>query len=79
MSFHGFDTLAPDTSLLRDLVTQRMPFGKYSGRLLADLPEDYVIWLQQRGFPAGRLGQALALLNTIQLNGLESLLHPLRR
>lgn len=79
MAISGIDILNPDTSLLQDLVSQRMPFGKYQGVLLADLPEPYLLWFQQQGFPKGRLGQSLALLYTIKLNGLESLLDPLRR
>ncbi|NHO64129.1 DUF3820 family protein [Aestuariicella hydrocarbonica] len=55
-----------------------MPFGKYQGRLLADLPEAYVLWFEREGFPAGKLGQQLALLHTIKVNGLEPLLDPLR-
>lgn len=68
----------PDPQLLKDLVTHTMPFGKYQGRILADVPEHYLIWLQGKGFPAGRLGQQLALLYEIKLNGLDSLLKPLR-
>lgn len=68
----------PDPQLLRDLVTLEMPFGKYQGRLLADLPEPYLVWMAGKGFPAGKLGQQLALIYEIKLNGLEGLLTPLR-
>lgn len=68
----------PDPYLLRDLVTTEMPFGKYQGRLLADLPEPYLVWMAGKGFPQGKLGQQLALLYEIKLNGLEELLKPLR-
>lgn len=54
-----------------------MPFGKYKGRRLIDLPEPYVVWLQGRGFPPGLLGQRLALIYEIKLNGLEKLIRPL--
>lgn len=50
-----------------------MPFGKYQGRPLIDLPEDYVVWFQSKGFPEGQLGHLLGLLYEIQLNGLEKL------
>ncbi len=72
------EDLPLDPSLLKDLVTTSMPFGKYHGRLLADLPEPYLVWFNQQGFPRGRLGEQLALLYQIKLNGLESLLAPLR-
>lgn len=55
----------------------RMPFGKYQGRRLIELPEPYLVWFHQRGFPAGKLGQALALAYEVKLNGLESLLKPI--
>ena len=67
-----------DTELLVSLVKTKMPFGKYQGRLLADLPENYLLWFERQGFPRGRLGQQLALMHTIVVNGLESLLTPLR-
>ncbi|RWU10985.1 DUF3820 family protein [Pedobacter chitinilyticus] len=65
--------------LLKDLVQMRMPFGKYQGRLLCDLPEYYLVWYHQKGFPAGKLGMLLATLYEIKLNGLEYLLQPLKR
>ena len=55
----------------------RMPFGKYKGLLLIDLPEPYVIWFEKRGFPKGELGRMLELVREIKLNGLEHLLRPL--
>lgn len=67
-----------DTELLVSLVKTKMPFGKYQGRLLADLPENYLLWFERQGFPSGRLGQQLALMHTIVVNGLEPLLTPLR-
>ncbi|GAB3095108.1 DUF3820 family protein [Pseudomaricurvus hydrocarbonicus] len=70
--------LTEEQQLLKSLVTHKMPFGKYQGRLLADLPEAYVLWFEREGFPAGKLGQQLALLHTIKVNGLEPLLDPLR-
>jgi uncharacterized protein (DUF3820 family) len=73
------DAYQPDPQLLRDLVTVEMPFGKYQGRVLADVPEHYLVWLAGKGFPQGKLGQQLALLYEIKLNGLEALLQPLRQ
>ncbi len=51
-----------------------MPYGKYAGVRLLDLPENYVIWFSKQGFPEGELGEMLALVQEIKLNGLESLL-----
>jgi uncharacterized protein (DUF3820 family) len=55
------------------LLSTLMPFGKYQGYRLIDLPEDYVVWFQTKGFPEGKLGDLLGLLYEIQLNGLENL------
>lgn len=60
------------------LTTVRMPFGKYQGRLLIDLPESYVLWFFDQGFPKGELGTLLGLLYEIKLNGLDDLINPLR-
>jgi uncharacterized protein len=68
---------APENDLLALLKTP-MPFGKYQGRALADLPEHYLVWFHQKGFPKGRLGHLLGLMYEIKLNGLEYLLKPLR-
>lgn len=54
-----------------------MPFGKYQGRRLIDLPEPYIVWFKGQGFPAGLLGQRLALMYEIKVNGLEKLIRPL--
>ena len=63
--------------LLR-LVTVTMPFGKYKGRRIADLPGNYLNWFAREGFPPGQLGQLLALMHELDHNGLSSLLDPLR-
>ena len=67
-----------NTQILNDLVTMRMPYGKYKGWILCDLPEPYLVWYHSKGFPAGKLGQILGTLYEIKLNGLEYLLKPLR-
>jgi len=64
---------------LETLVTLRMPFGKHTGVLLADLPENYLDWFARQGFPRGEIGRLLALMHEIQLNGLRPLLDPLRK
>lgn len=55
-----------------------MPYGKYKGRVIADLPGNYLNWFAREGFPKGDLGRLLALMQTIDSNGLSSLLTPLR-
>ncbi|WP_421865230.1 DUF3820 family protein [Motiliproteus sp.] len=67
------ETVIGDPEILLELAKQRMPFGKYKGCLLIDLPEPYVVWFAQKGFPQGRLGQQLSLLHEIKVNGLEYL------
>lgn len=66
----------PDDLLL--LVTQTMPFGKHKGRLIADLPGDYLRWWVSQGVPPGKIGRLLALMHEIDHNGLSDLLRPLR-
>ena len=61
------------------LVTREMPFGKYKGRLIADLPGHYLNWFAKTGFPPGEIGQLLALMQELDHNGLSSLLEPLRK
>jgi len=63
---------------LKHLVTHVMPYGKYKGRLIADLPGHYLNWFAREGFPAGELGKLLALMHELDHNGLSSLLDPLR-
>jgi len=64
---------------LVELANMTMPYGKYKGVKLLYLPEAYLVWYQRKGFPPGKLGQRLALLLEIKVNGLEYLLKPLVR
>lgn len=61
------------------LVSREMPFGKYQGRLIADLPGHYLNWFAREGFPKGEIGRLLQLMQEIDHNGLSALLEPLRR
>jgi uncharacterized protein (DUF3820 family) len=63
---------------LQILVERTMPYGKYQGRLIADLPGDYLNWFAREGFPKGEIGQLLQLMHEIDHNGLSDLLKPLR-
>jgi len=63
---------------LIDLVSTRMPYGKYKGWFLCDLPEPYLSWYNGKGFPQGKIGVLLASIYEIKLNGLESLLEPIK-
>lgn len=67
----------PDSSILLQLVEVQMPFGRYKGTLLCNLPVSYLEWFQHNGFPAGKLGMQLRTIYEIKLNGLEYLLTPL--
>ena len=68
-----------DPSYLVQLTTMDMPFGRYKGRRICDLPVSYLEWFQREGFPPGRLGILLATMYEIRLNGLERLLEPLKK
>jgi uncharacterized protein (DUF3820 family) len=69
----------PDSELLKALVSMPMPFGKYKGTLLCNLPVSYLEWFQREGFPKGKLGMLLATMYEIKINGLEQLLDPLKK
>ena len=58
-------------------INMKMPFGKYAGCPLLKLPEPYLVWFKQQGFPEGKLGERLALMYEVKRNGLESILMPL--
>ena len=69
----GGRALMPDRAAMLRLAAARMPFGKHAGMRLVDLPEPYVIWLSQQGFPKGELGEMLCAVYEIKVNGLEYL------
>lgn len=71
------EELNADQAFLLKVAQMRMPFGKYKGLLLIDLPEPYVIWFEHQGYPKGELGKMLQLVREIKSNGLEYLLRPL--
>ncbi len=73
------DTSPINPQILVELVSVRMPFGKYKARILCDLPESYLVWFHQKGFPPGKIGVLLSSLYEIKLNGLEYLLKPIRK
>lgn len=66
------DVVADETGL-QELAIQRMPYGKYKGRLLINLPEPYLVWFSRNGFPPGKLGRQLETVYVIKVNGLEYL------
>ena len=68
-----------DPEDLEKLLTREMPFGKYKGRIIADLPGHYLAWFARQGFPPGQLGQLLALMHELDHNNLTGLLEPLRK
>lgn len=67
-----------DINFLLKLAKAKMPFGKYAGSLLVDLPEPYIIWFSRKGFPQGELGDMLRTVYEIKINGLEYLFQPLK-
>ena len=67
-----------DKTLLLKLARTEMPFGKYQGRVIIDLPEEYLLWFAKKEFPQGQLGELMQLALEIKVNGLESLIKPLK-
>lgn len=76
-STKGVRRLEIDKSHLEELANYKMPYGKYKGRFLVDIPEYYYTWFRQKGFPEGKLGRLMEEMHSIKINGLESLLRPL--
>lgn len=68
-----------NSEVLLELVKFKMPFGRYKGTILANLPVSYLEWFQRKGFPEGKLGMMLATMYEIKSNGLEYLLDPLKK
>ena len=68
-----------DKQFLIDLAKAKMPFGKYKGKDLIDLPEHYIVWYHAKGFPPGKLGKQLGLVYELKLNGLEYLIHGIKK
>ncbi len=71
------ESLNSQHAQLLELAEYRMPFGKYSGTRLVDLPEPYVVWFAQQGFPQGKLGRLMRIVYEIKVNGLEYLFEKL--
>lgn len=63
---------------LIELAHTKMPFGKFEGRYLVDLPEHYMVWYHNKGFPKGKIGEQLQLIYEIKLNGLEEMIRNIR-
>ena len=68
-----------DKQFLIDLSKMKMPFGKYKGRFLIDLPEHYIVWYKTKGFPNGKLGKQMALVYELKLNGLEDIVREIQK
>jgi uncharacterized protein (DUF3820 family) len=68
-----------NSDVLFELIRTRMPFGKYKDHRICDLPEDYILFFQRKGFPKGKIGMLLQTMYEINLNGLRSLLEPLKK
>lgn len=73
------DLVGFSTEQLAKLAQWKMPFGKYSGRILIDLPEEYLFWFKRREFPSGELGLLLELCLELKVEGLDSLIKPLKQ
>jgi len=70
--------VSSDNKQLIELIEMKMPFGKYKGRIIIDLPEPYLVWFRQKGFPKGKLGELLNLCYEIKLNGLEQMVKSIK-
>ncbi len=68
-----------DRQFLIEVSKMKMPYGKYKGRFLIDLPEHYMVWYHNKGFPKGKMGQMLGLVYELQLNGLEDMIREIRK
>jgi uncharacterized protein (DUF3820 family) len=68
------EQIQPDSKILVDIIQTRMPFGKYKGTFISDLPVHYLEWFRSKGFPPGKLGMMLSSVYEIKINGLNSIL-----
>jgi uncharacterized protein len=73
------ENVTPDSKILIDIVQTKMPFGKYKGTLISDLPVYYLEWLHNKGFPPGKLGMMLASVYEIKINGLTTILAAVKK
>jgi uncharacterized protein (DUF3820 family) len=73
------ETLAKARADMAKLASQTMPFGKFKGRRVIELPEEYLLWFRQKGFPRGELGRVMQLALELKINGLEGLIPNARR
>ena len=73
-TFTHVENVTPDSKILIEIVQTKMPYGKYKGNLISDLPVYYLEWLHNKGFPAGKLGMLLGTVYEIKINGLTSIL-----
>lgn len=71
--------MEPNPQLLLQLVEMKMPYGRFKGMLLCDLPVSYLEWFNRKGFPEGKLGMLLQTMLEIKMNGLDDLLKPLKK
>ena len=71
--------IQPDKDILIKLAHTKMPYGKYKDRYLIDLPEHYIIWYNNKGFPKGKLGDMLRMVYELKVNGLEDIVRTVRR
>lgn len=73
------EEVTPNSQILIDLVQTKMPFGKYKDALICNIPEHYLLWFRQKGFPKGKLGMLMETMFEIRVNGLEDILTPIKR
>ena len=72
------DSMHPDPEILYKIVTEEMPFGRYRGTVLSNLPVSYLEWFSRQGFPEGKIGMLLSTIYEIKINGLEYILDPIK-